>query len=88
MPDRLPGPFDLAFADPPYDHGPAGPLLALLGAPGILRVGATLVFQRDSSTPLVEEPPGPISFSRTRRYGRTCLDYYTRAAGPERLETA
>jgi 16S rRNA (guanine966-N2)-methyltransferase len=86
--DRLPGPFDLVIADPPYDHGPAGPLLTLLAAPGVLRGGATVVFQRDSKTPAVDDPAGPISWTRTRRYGRTCLDYYTVApSGTERLET-
>jgi 16S rRNA (guanine966-N2)-methyltransferase len=88
-PDRLPGPFDLVLADPPYDHGPAGPLLSHLAAPGILRVGATIVFQRDSKTPAVEDAAGPVSWTRTRRYGRTCLDYYRVAPSTgKRPETA
>jgi len=79
VPDRVRGPSDLVLADPPYDHGPAGPLLLRLASPGILMDGATIVFQRDVRTAAVENRAGPISWTRTRRYGRTCLDYYTLA---------
>jgi 16S rRNA (guanine966-N2)-methyltransferase len=71
------GPFDLVLADPPYRDPEARRFLDALGRPGLLAPGARVVLERDRGTP--EEVPSRagLTLSRTARYGRTCLDFYS-----------
>jgi 16S rRNA (guanine966-N2)-methyltransferase len=70
-------PFDLVFADPPYDLDDAAlaDLLAALGAPGWLADGAIVVVERSARG---GAPPWPAEFItpvRDRRYGAGVLWY-------------
>jgi 16S rRNA (guanine966-N2)-methyltransferase len=76
---RRGGPFALVLADPPYDAPAGGTLLDELGRPGLLDPDARVVLQRDRRTPPAEPTTGSggLHRSRTARYGRNCLDFYT-----------
>jgi 16S rRNA (guanine966-N2)-methyltransferase len=69
-------PFDLVFVDPPYAFGeqPLGVLLATLGEPGWLAVGAIVVVERAARG---QEPRWPDSVEQItkRRYGDAMLWY-------------
>jgi 16S rRNA (guanine966-N2)-methyltransferase len=71
------GPFDLVFADPPYEGAEAGPFLAL--AASVLAEGGVVVLERDTRAGAAAA--GELERTRTARYGRCCLDFYTRS-GP------
>ena len=72
-------PFRAALVDPPYDAQLIAPTLTLLGEASLdwLEPGATVVakhFWRD-------EPPeraGMLRRDRQKRFGETCLSFYTR----------
>jgi 16S rRNA (guanine966-N2)-methyltransferase len=66
------GPFELIFADPPYDAGEIEPFLAL--AAGIVTPTGQVVVERESGPEAVGEPR--LEHVRTSRYGRCCLDFY------------
>jgi 16S rRNA (guanine966-N2)-methyltransferase len=73
-------PYDVIFADPPYDLGEkdlAG-VLAALAANGWLAPDAVLVVERSTRTP---EPTWPqvVTVTRGRRYGETTLWYGRRS---------
>lgn len=72
-----PGPFDLAFLDPPYDldDDALAETLALLA--DVLAPGATVVVERASRSP---EPrlPHALEPTRSKRYGDTTLWWSTR----------
>jgi 16S rRNA (guanine966-N2)-methyltransferase len=72
---RLGGPFDVIFADPPYEANAERSLVATVGASGLLGAGGTLVVERESRHPL-EPPGGPLALVRTVAYGRTALDFF------------
>lgn len=73
------GPFDLIFADPPYEGAETGPFLSL--AAGVLADGGTVVIERDSGREAAAV--GSLERSRTARYGRCCLDFYGHAGKAE-----
>lgn len=67
-------PFDLVFADPPYDveERAVGAFLARLAEPGVLTRDAVIVVERSVRSP---EPVWPNGLERfdERRYGETVL---------------
>ena len=72
------GPFDLVFADPPYDFAEYGPLLE--AAAPLLDSGAedTEIVVEHSAR---NEPPvaaGPLERTDVRRYGESSLSFYRR----------
>jgi 16S rRNA (guanine966-N2)-methyltransferase len=69
------GPFDLVFADPPYEGSEAAPFLAL--AAGVLAESGVVLLERDSRR--VAASADGLDRSRTARYGRCCLDFYGRS---------
>jgi 16S rRNA G966 N2-methylase RsmD len=76
-------PYDLAFADPPYDL-PDEELRAVLTAltgPGWLVEGARVVVERATRSGQLIWPPG-LCADRSRTYGEGTL-WYARASGPE-----
>lgn len=80
-PDAGHGPYDVAFADPPYDVGEAAvvDVVRRLDAHGWLSAQALVVLERPSRA---GEFPWPVGFvaDRFRRYGEGTL-WYGRAAG-------
>ena len=73
--ERMGGPYDVIFADPPYGAAVEGGLVARVGAAQLLASNGTLVVERESKTP-AESPEGPLALVRTARYGRTALDFF------------
>jgi len=73
-------PYDIVFADPPYDVTDAAlaPALDQLVVGGWLASGAVLVVERSTRSP---EPPWPrdVTLERSRRYGESTLWYGRRA---------
>ncbi|HTQ81342.1 MAG TPA: 16S rRNA (guanine(966)-N(2))-methyltransferase RsmD [Thermoanaerobaculia bacterium] len=67
------GPFDLAFADPPYAFAEYGPLLGAI--PPLLASAAELVIEHSSRTELPEEA-GSLQRTDLRRYGESSLSFY------------
>ena len=72
---RLPGPFDIIFADPPYDFADYIGLLTGIDGPGLLKPGGTVVVEHEKKTRL---PEAVASLTRTqqRHYGMTTLTFY------------
>lgn len=74
------GPYDVIFADPPYDLTDAdlASVLAAIGANGWLAVDGLLVVERSTRSP---EPTWPdvVTPGRGRRYGETTLWYGRRS---------
>jgi len=75
--------FDLIFADPPYDRGEVGVVLARIGQRlEMLSEGGWLLVQRSR-----REEPGmcPLDMVKVRslRYGETIVDVYTRSEEAE-----
>ncbi len=70
------GPFDFAYADPPYalDEAALAGVLAALARPGWLAPGAVVVVERSARGP---EPrwPGVIHSVKQKRYGEGVLWY-------------
>jgi 16S rRNA (guanine(966)-N(2))-methyltransferase RsmD len=73
----LPGPFEVAFLDPPYTD-PVAEALELLLAGGWLAPGAGVVVERSARDAPLTWPEG-LSAERSRRYGDTCLWYGRRS---------
>ncbi len=73
-------PYDVIFADPPYDTGDddLASVLAAIGANGWLADDGVLVVERSTRSP---EPTWPdvVTVSRSRRYGETTLWYGRRS---------
>jgi 16S rRNA (guanine966-N2)-methyltransferase len=73
---RLSGPFDLVFADPPYDAADALTGLADVLAPaGLLRETSVAVLEHRATV----APPdhlGPLGLSNTRHHGGTRISLY------------
>ncbi|MES1241281.1 MAG: 16S rRNA (guanine(966)-N(2))-methyltransferase RsmD [Acidobacteriota bacterium] len=70
---RLTGPFDLAFADPPYAFGEYDALLA--GLQPLLAPDAEVVVEHSSRTDLPVEA-GRLVRTDARRYGESSLSFY------------
>jgi 16S rRNA (guanine(966)-N(2))-methyltransferase RsmD len=71
------GPFDLAFADPPYAFGDYGTLLA--GVAPLLAEGtgtAAEIAVEHSSRIELPETAGPLARVDVRRYGESSLSFY------------
>jgi 16S rRNA (guanine966-N2)-methyltransferase len=73
---RPPDPFDLVFADPPYELPDAdvAEMLATLVARGWLTESAIVVVERPARSAEPAWPPG-IALVTQRRYGDGCLWY-------------
>lgn len=71
------GPFDLIFADPPYDFELREELLAMV-AP-LLKVGGDFVLEHASRQP-APESCGPMTLHRVKAYGGSALSFYRHAA--------
>ena len=71
------GPFDLIFADPPYDFEQREELL-VMAAP-LLKVGGDFVFEHSSRHP-APESCGELTLHRVRCYGGSALSFYRHAA--------
>lgn len=70
-------PFDLIFADPPYDFERRGELLAMV-AP-LLKVGGEFVLEHSSRQP-APESCGQLILHRVRAYGGSALSFYRHTA--------
>ncbi len=73
-------PYDVVFADPPYDLDATGVtvLLTALAGPGWLAPGAVVAVERASRSGPVEWV-APITAERVRRYGETTVWYGRRS---------
>lgn len=72
------GPFDLVFADPPYDFGSYEELLR--GLPPLLAADAEIAVEHSSRRELPLEA-GPLTRVDVRRYGESAVSFYRRGAG-------
>lgn len=74
------GPFDLAFADPPYAFGDYAALLAAVApllAPGTAGEASTAeIAVEHSSRTVLPETAGPLARVDLRRYGESSLSFY------------
>ena len=73
-------PFSLAFLDPPYGKGLAGPALAALGAGGWLAEGALCVVEEAAKAEVAA--PAEFDLADARGYGDTQVLFLRR--GPPR----
>ena len=73
------GPFDLAFLDPPYGEGVAGPALASLIAGEWLRPGALLVVEEAAKAAMVA--PAALEAIDARTYGDTQIAIFAMRGG-------
>lgn len=71
---KLHGPFDIIYADPPYQHALA-PLVAAVGAGGLLAPDGVFVLEHSRRTDTPEKAPGLTRY-RQARYGDTVLSFY------------
>ncbi len=74
--ERLEGPYDLVFLDPPYAAGVPG-VLAELAARGLVDANAVVVYEHSRRT----TPPatiGSLRLYQTRCHGDTCVTIYDR----------
>jgi 16S rRNA (guanine966-N2)-methyltransferase len=69
---RLEGPYDLVFADPPYESGELIGLLDDLESLNLVADEATIIFEYSSKAELIE-PTGRFSHITDRRYGDTLI---------------
>jgi 16S rRNA (guanine966-N2)-methyltransferase len=67
-------PFTLAFLDPPYDKGLAGPALVGLVEGGWLAPGALVVVEEAAGAEV--SAPGPLSLVDERAHGETRVAFY------------
>jgi 16S rRNA (guanine966-N2)-methyltransferase len=73
---RLRGPFDVVFADPPYDDaGAVRAVDTLLRTPDLLAETAVAVLEHRATTEAPEHL-GPLSLSTTRKHGQTRISLY------------
>lgn len=73
------GPFDILFADPPYDLGEAALLEVLTHAPVLLAPSGIVVLEHRSRDPSPEALL-PVVRTDVRRYGEAALAFYARPA--------
>ena len=77
--DRLPGGYDLVFADPPYEMREWDPLMDRLNRPGLINSGGIVVAEHRHDMAMAERYDG---FERvtTRKYGDTGISVYVEVA--------
>jgi 16S rRNA (guanine(966)-N(2))-methyltransferase RsmD len=73
---RIQGPFDLIFADPPYDFEDYEALLNQICAHELLAPEGLLIVEHKHFSHLPESG-GALQRSRQKRYGRSALSFYT-----------
>jgi 16S rRNA (guanine966-N2)-methyltransferase len=78
---RLPGPFALVLADPPWSQDVLPRFLAALARGATLAPGATVVVERDARA-LASPVPPTLTCVRTAVYGRTALDLFVTGSAP------
>ena len=71
--DFVEGPFDLVFADPPFDAGPPQAALSALLERGALTPGALVVYERPGRA--AEIAFAGFVTTRTERYGEVALQF-------------
>jgi 16S rRNA (guanine966-N2)-methyltransferase len=76
--DRIPGPFDIVFADPPYAYTPAETeaLMQGLSTHNLVASGGCIIYESARKTP----PPdilGCWTLFRRAEYGDTALSFYS-----------
>jgi 16S rRNA (guanine966-N2)-methyltransferase len=77
--DRLPGGYDLVFADPPYRMRNWIDLLSRLAEATVINEGGILVAEHRYTTDL-EEAYGRLTVMTRRRFGQTSLTFYQAGA--------
>lgn len=73
--DRIPGDYDIIFADPPYAGTDYGVLLAAIGERRLLRPEGILCLEHRRNVTVPDEV-GALQCMRSRRYGDTALSQY------------
>lgn len=79
--ERVGGPFDLIFIDPPYRLAVHHSLLQKIGASTLLRSGGVLIVEHHHKTSLAGVY-GNLRRIRQTRAGESCLSFY-RSEGPQ-----
>jgi len=75
-------PFDLVFADPPYEKAEIDSFLPLAASPRWLSATGWIVVERGRSRPAIEVAGTGVSRFRTAFYGKSGLDFYRAGAVP------
>lgn len=78
---RLIAPFDLAYADPPYDFGHYDDLLHVLDNAGFSANAVVAVEHRRHSSPFTVEPQR-LAFWRRAEYGEVWITFFTSGKAP------
>jgi|DewCreStandDraft_2_1066082.scaffolds.fasta_scaffold15563_2 16S rRNA (guanine966-N2)-methyltransferase len=76
QPDRLSGPYDVIFLDPPYGDPSLPVVLERIIRLGLLKPDGLLVIEHAREQPLPPRLDGLVCI-RERRYGRTMVSIYT-----------
>lgn len=76
--ERLPGGFDVIFADPPYKDDCLERLCAVIERRGLLSKGGVLVYEHSSDLD-VTAPKG-YRIAKSKRYGSACVEYVMRGS--------
>lgn len=79
------GPFDLAYADPPYEFARYDELLAALDASGLASDGLVAIEHRRKTDPFQAGAPG-LRFVRRGEYGEVWISFFTRAGAAAETE--
>ncbi len=80
LPSGAGPPFDIIFADPPYDRGLSSSILHFIARQGILCPDGVVVVEERSGVSLPEEVLSLGCYSR-RNYGEACFFFYGLSAG-------
>ena len=72
-----PGPFSIAFADPPFAEADYGKILESLSSPRVLGPEGLVIVEHEEAT-LLPEKAGELVQTRLARYGRVALAFYSR----------
>ncbi|MDO4552977.1 MAG: 16S rRNA (guanine(966)-N(2))-methyltransferase RsmD [Bacillota bacterium] len=73
--DRISGPVDIFFLDPPYGSGLLEPCLRRIGEKGLLAEDGVVAAEHGADKPLPEEFPG-LSLVKKRKHGTICISLY------------
>lgn len=72
---RIPGAYDIIFADPPYGFQGHGELLDAIATTGRLAPGGEVIIEHLRKSPL-PETVSTLRQTQTRHYGATALSFY------------